>query len=164
MAEAVSNIESTGVNINLLLTIIIILGNYYDYMDYLKIKWYNIIEVNNMKKIRISILLCVCLLFLVGCTDKKTELQKKYDDISYQVVQDQKQINDLQAKMDLDDAARADADRSGATSDSEYGKVLAQQDDKTYSEALQQMSQLQTKLEIDQALQKTYEEELNKMK
>lgn len=133
-------------------------------MDYLKIKWYNIIEVNNMKKIRISILLCVCLLFLVGCTDKKTELQEKYDDISYQVVQDQKQINDLQAKMDLDDAARADADRSGATSDSEYGKVLAQQDDKTYSEALQQMSQLQTKLEIDQALQKTYEEELNKMK
>ena len=133
-------------------------------MDYLKIKWYNIIEVNNMKKIKISILLFVCLLFLVGCTDKKAELQKKYDDISYQVVQDQKQINDLQAKMDLDDAARADADRSGATSDSEYGKVLAQQDDKTYSEALQQMSQLQTKLEIDQALQKTYEEELNKMK
>ena len=133
-------------------------------MDYLKIKWYNIIEVNNMKKIRISILLCVCLLFLVGCTDKKTELQKKYDDISYQVVQDQKQINDLQAKMDLDSAARADADRSGATSDSEYGKVLAQQDDKTYSEALQQMSQLQTKLGIDKALQKTYEEELNKMK
>ena len=99
-----------------------------------------------------------------GCTDQKAELQKKYDDISYQVTQDQKQINDLQEKMDLDDAARADADRSGATSDSEYGKVLAQQDDKTYSEALQQMSQLQTKLEIDQALQKTYEEELNKMK
>ena len=133
-------------------------------MDYLRIKWYNIIEVNNMKKIKISILLFVCLLFLVGCTDKKAELQKKYDDISYQVVQDQKQINDLQEKMDLDSAARADADRSGATSDSEYGKVLAQQDDKTYSEALQQMSQLQTKLGIDKALQKTYEEELNKMK
>lgn len=132
-------------------------------MDYLRIKWYNIFEVINMKKFKISILLFVCLLFLVGCTDKKAELQKKYDDISYQVVQDQKQINDLQEKMDLDSAARADADRSGATSDSEYGKVLAQQDDKTYSEALQQMSQLQTKLEIDQALQKTYEEELNKI-
>lgn len=114
-----------------------------------------------MKRI-FAIVLSLCLIIpFMGCQNKKAELQKKYDDTTYKIQQTQRQIKNLQDKIDLDKAARDDADKSGATSDTEYGQTLAKQDDETYNNAIKEMSELQKELETKKLYQDSLREQLN---
>ena len=114
-----------------------------------------------MKRI-ITVFLCVLSVVpFIGCQNKKAELQKKYDDTTYQIQQTQQQIKDLQDKIDLDKAARDDADKSGATSDTEYGKTLANQDDETQDKANNTMTELEKELETETLEQESLKEQLN---
>lgn len=116
-----------------------------------------------MKKL-FALILSICLIIpFMGCQNKKAELQKKYDDTTYQIQQTQQHIKDLQDKIDLDKAARDDADKSGATSDTEYGKVLANQDDETYDKSIGELAELQKELETEKLEQDSLKEQLDKM-
>lgn len=114
-----------------------------------------------MKRI-FAIVLSLCLIIpFMGCQNKKAELQKQYDKNSIDIQQTQQQIKDLQDKMNLDKAARDDANTTGATSDTEYGQTLAKQDDETYNKALEQMTELQRNLETEKLYQDSLKKQLN---
>ena len=117
-----------------------------------------------MKKVFVYILTLCFIIPIAGCTDKKAELHKEYDNVSYEIQQTQQQIDDLQDKMDLAKAAMDDADKSGAASDTEYGKVLMEQSGETYNEAIAQMSELKKQLETHQLYQESIKEQLDKLK
>lgn len=117
-----------------------------------------------MKRIFL-IILSICLIIpFVGCQDKKAELQKKYDDITYQIQQTQSKIDELQKELDLYKAAIDDANSTDVTNDTEVGKVLAEQDDETYHKAIGEMGELQKELETEKLEQESLKEQLNDLK
>lgn len=118
-----------------------------------------------MKKKIIALIFCAFFtLFAFGCQNKKADLQKKYDDETYQIQQTQGKIDDLQKELDLDKAAINDANSDGETNDTEVGKVLAKQDDETYHKEIGEMGELQKELETEKLEQDSLKEQLDDIK
>jgi chromosome segregation ATPase len=115
-----------------------------------------------MKNKIIALVFCSFFVFFAyGCQDKKADLQKKYDDTTYQIQQTQSKIDELQKELDLYKAAIDDANSTDVTNDTEVGKVLAEQDDEAYHKAIGEMGELQKELETEKLYQDSLKEQID---